>query len=66
MSQEEIRAKVSEISIIDFDGDAQLDALMLSMIEMDELKFDRIVSTNIRQIGFERTMLEVIILFWIN
>jgi len=60
MSQEEIRAKVSEISIIDFDGDAQLDALMLSMIEMDELKFDRIVSTNIRQIGFERTMLEVI------
>ena len=60
MGQEEIARKVSEISVIDFDGDAQLDALMLSMIEMDELKFDRIVSTNIRQIGFERTMLEVI------
>jgi len=30
------------------------------MIEMDELKFDRIVTTNIRQLGFERTMLEVI------
>ena len=60
MSQDEIARKVSEISVIDFDGDAKLDALMLSMIEMDELKFDRIVSTNIRQIGFERTMLEVI------
>lgn len=60
MSKEEITKRVSEISVIDFDGDAQLDALLLSMIEMDELKFDRIVSTNIRQIGFERTMLEVI------
>lgn len=60
MGQEAIAKKVSEISVVDFDGDAQLDALMLSMIEMDELKFDRIVSTNIRQIGFERTMLEVI------
>ncbi len=60
MSQEEVREKVSTISVVEFDGDAQLDAMMLSMIEMDELKFDRIVSTNIRQIGFERTMLEVI------
>lgn len=60
MTPEEVAEKVSAISVIDFDGDAQLDALMLSMIEMDELKFDRIVSTNIRQIGFERTMLEVI------
>ena len=30
------------------------------MIEMDESKFDRIISTNIQQIGFEKTMLEVI------
>ena len=30
------------------------------MIEMDELKFNRIITTNIRQLGFERTMLEVI------
>jgi ADP-dependent phosphofructokinase/glucokinase len=30
------------------------------MIEMDEYKFDRIISTNIQQLGFEKTMLEVI------
>ena len=60
MEQEEIVEKVSAISEINFDGSAQLDALTLSMIEMDEIKFDRIVSTNTRQIGFERTMLEVI------
>lgn len=60
MEENEILEKVSAISEINFDGSAQLDALTLSMIEMDELKFDRIISTNTRQIGFERTMLEVI------
>lgn len=33
------------------------------MMEMDEMKFDRIISANILQIGFERTMLEVILPF---
>lgn len=60
MDADQIAEKVSAISEINFDGSAQLDALTLSMIEMDELKFDRIISTNTKQIGFERTMLEVI------
>ena len=33
------------------------------MIEMDEYKFDRIINTNIQQLGFERAMLEVIFPF---
>ncbi|MEM6963339.1 MAG: MerR family transcriptional regulator [Bacteroidota bacterium] len=60
MDAAQIAEKVSAISEINFDGTAQLDALTLSMIEMDELKFDRIISTNTKQIGFEKTMLEVI------
>ncbi len=60
MEQEEILEKVAAISEINFENDVQLDALTLSMIEMDEYKFDRIISTNIQQLGFERTMLEVI------
>lgn len=60
MSEMEIAEKVATISEIDFEGGAQLDALTLSMIEMDEVKFDRILTTNIRQLGFEKTMLEVI------
>jgi len=60
MTEQEIAEKVGDISEINFDGSAQLDALTLAMIEMDELKFDRIISTNTKQIGFERTMLEVI------
>jgi len=60
MSKEEIAEKVAAISEINFEYGTQLDALTISMIEMDESKFDRIVSTNIQQSGFERTMLEII------
>ena len=60
MSRAEIKAKVATISEINFEYDTQLDALTIAMIEMDEYKFDRILSTNIAQIGFERAMLEVI------
>lgn len=60
MRDEEILEKVAAISEINFENDVQLDALTLSMIEMDEYKFDRIISTNIQQLGFERTMIEVI------
>ena len=60
MNEEEILEKVATISEINFENDVQLDALTLSMIEMDEYKFDRIISTNIQQLGFERTMIEMI------
>ncbi len=60
MSAEEIAEKVAAVSEVNFEYGTQLDALTISMIEMDEYKFDRIISTNIQQLGFERTMLEVI------
>lgn len=60
MSRREVAEKVAAIAEINFDYDTQLDALTISMIEMDEQKFDHIISTNIQQMGFERTMLEVI------
>ncbi len=60
MSKEEIAEKVAAISEINFEYATQLDALTISMIEMDEYKFDRIVRTNIQQLGFERTMMEII------
>lgn len=60
MSKSEIVEKVQAISEINFEFGTQLDALTISMIEMDEQKFDRIISTNIKQLGFEKTMLEVI------
>ncbi len=61
LTRSEVAEQVSNLSALDhFEEDTQLDALTLSMLEMDEFKFDRILSANIRQIGFERTMLEVV------
>jgi DNA-binding transcriptional MerR regulator len=60
MDRQDVADKVAAISEDNFEYDTQLDALTISMIEMDELKFDRIISTNIHQLGFERTMLEII------
>ncbi len=60
LTVEEITEKVDAIAGKNFEHDTQLDALTISMIEMDEYKFDRIISTNIQQMGFERTMMEVI------
>ncbi|HMQ60274.1 MAG TPA: MerR family transcriptional regulator [Flavilitoribacter sp.] len=60
MSPQEVEEQVSKISNLDVREDAQIDALTLAMMEMDEYKFDRIITFNTRRIGFERTMLEVI------
>lgn len=60
MSEQEVSEKVAEISEVSHEYPTQLDALTLSMIEMDEFKFGRIINANVDQIGFERTMLEVI------
>jgi len=60
MTAEAIGEKVAAISEINYEYGTQLDALTLSMIEMDEVKFDRIVSANVRQMGFEQTMIEVL------
>jgi DNA-binding transcriptional MerR regulator len=60
MRTEERSQKVVEISSINVSPDTQLDALTLSAVEMDEFKFSHIIDTNIRQRGFEETMLEVI------
>ncbi len=60
MSKQEISERVADISEIDIQSDNQLDALTLSMIEMDDSKFNKIVSTNINQIGFEETITKII------
>jgi len=60
MQPREMTEKIAAISEISLEDGTQLDALTISMIEMDENKFDRIINTNIDQLGFERTMMEVI------
>jgi DNA-binding transcriptional MerR regulator len=60
MSDEEIAAHVGTISDKMNEHDTQMDALTISMIEMDEYKFNKIISKNIKDIGFERTMSDIV------
>lgn len=60
MDEDEIRDEVNRLSTGTFEDSVQVDALTISMMDLDEGKFETILSSNIRAIGFERTMLEVI------
>lgn len=63
LTSKELSSRVAEISEVSGEYSTHLDALTLSMLEMDEVRFDRILSLNIDQIGFEQTMLTVIFPF---
>ncbi len=62
MQKDELTKLVSSISTLEItqDSDVQLDSLTISMMEMDESKFVQIINSNIAQIGFESTMIEII------
>ena len=40
--------------------DGQVNALVVSMVEMDEERFEKIISQNILKLGLEKTMVEVV------
>jgi len=60
MSEEEKREEVVKLTERSLTHDDQIHALTICMIEMDEERFDKVLSTNILKIGFEQTMLNVI------
>ena len=60
MSPNELREEVMKLTERSLTHDDQIHALTICMIEMDEDRFDKILSTNILKLGFEQTMLNVI------
>ncbi|MFT7267922.1 MAG: DNA-binding transcriptional MerR regulator [Candidatus Endobugula sp.] len=60
MSKEEMFNTVIEVSEKSTNFSDQIYALTLSMIDLDEQRFEKIISTNILKLGFERTMMNVI------
>jgi len=60
MAHDEINRKAAEISDVDVKHEHQLDSLTLSLLELNEFKFNKIVESHIKQSGFETTMLEII------
>ncbi len=53
----EIKAKITDITRTHNDPESIIDSLVMSMIELDENKFDKILSTTILKSGFEKTVL---------
>ncbi|WP_143959184.1 MerR family transcriptional regulator [Litoribacter populi] len=60
MGMEEMREEVYSLTKRTITHEDQIYALTISMVEMDEERFDKILSTNILKIGFEQTMIYII------
>lgn len=60
MQKDQIQKKVAELTDVDESFEGQLDSLTISLIELDEEKFGRLLTRSIEQQGFEFTMMEVI------
>lgn len=60
MTLADMREEVVRLTEKTLTHDDQINALTICMIEMDEERFDKILSTNILKIGFEQTMLNII------
>ena len=63
MSEDEISGKVLQISELDTGLDTQLDGLMIAMMQLDELKFSKILASDILKHGFEAVMMQIIFPF---
>lgn len=63
LSDKEISQKVIELSQINTTVNAQIDSLMLAMIEIDEMRFEQVVTSSIVQVGFENTISKIIFPF---
>ncbi|MFN2396236.1 MAG: MerR family transcriptional regulator [Bacteroidales bacterium] len=63
MGQDGLCQKVLEIANTTTDHETSLNNLIVSMVEMDEDKFEKVLSTAIIKIGFERTITNIIYTF---
>ncbi|MCC5930530.1 MAG: MerR family transcriptional regulator [Cyclobacteriaceae bacterium] len=66
MSFSEMQEEVVRITEKKLSYPEQIQALTLAMIDMDEDRFEKIMSINILQLGFERTMINIIYPFFLK
>ncbi len=60
MEESDIYQTVLHLSETSLVSHNQIHAMVLAMINLDEGRFEKIIATNTLQIGFERTMLEIV------
>ena len=66
MTPEQMKEAVLEISDKSIGKPEQIYSLTLSMLDMDEDRFEKIIATNILQLGFEKCMSDIIYPFFIR
>ena len=64
MGEDVLSEKVLQVTQRIYDADTQLEGLVVAMIELDELKFDKLLSSSIIKFGFEQAVLQVIYPFF--
>lgn len=64
MPEEDLKLEVQTLMEKKMGFPEQIQSLMLAMLELDEDRFEKTMSTNILQIGFERTMMNLIYPFF--
>ncbi len=60
LNPEEIQELVMKISDSNLEFPTQVNALVIAMVNLEEDRFEKIISTNTLQFGFESTMLHII------
>lgn len=63
MSHEELRGELLHLTDKTQDAEDKIQALTLCMIDMDEEKFEYLLSQSIVQVGFENTMIKIVFPF---
>ncbi|MCK4919694.1 MAG: MerR family transcriptional regulator [Bacteroidales bacterium] len=64
LGEEELSAKINSLSKSEENNASRIDNLVLSMVEMDENKFEKLIYTSIMQNGFEETVINTIYPFF--
>lgn len=60
LEEQEIKDLVVGISDSNLEFPNQVNALVIAMVNLDEVRFEKIISTNTLQFGFEKTMMNIV------
>ncbi len=64
MSNEEINERIISVSETSHDYNNQIEQLVIAMIDLDELRFDRILSSSVIKLGFDDTVIKILYPFF--
>jgi len=64
LNDEQVLSKVSEITNNIKDVDSQIETLVGSMLELDEIKFDKVISAALITFGFEESLYKILYPFY--